>query len=857
MFHEWEVFNTGQWSPSTRRACSVPAEMPTDGLTFILRTSTPDGNILTRHLALHTDLVDLYTMPWLRCVESITYDGMFPIAKLTYHDEDLSVEVTAELFSPFVPHESRDSGTPGFYVHFSVRNLTAAPVEVAILGRMMNAAGLGQAKRQPCNTAEMSGGGVSVLLDAEGLCADDCTTGNMAISVSGGEVSYLTGIYHDEGRKWLALLDSRYGRKTHSYLHTFRADGRLQNLMPRHRPTLPEGFTANALSSATRQRIFTDMCRHPFVYNKLLALRQVCPTLGEQDETVSDFLDDLASNLTAMRDAEWGDAVLCTSVELAPAATEDFLFTVSWYFPNHVDLNGVNLGHYYENRFTNAQEVNRYLVENFHTLRDKSLCLPTLLDTSSMDEYETEAISTQLSTLTKNTWWTKAGYVGLWEGVGGNGGLNTTDVSFYGSFPLIALFPDLAKKQMTYSAKFQQPDGRFLHCFVGSLLVMDAGGFNRVDLNSQFVMQVARDFQWSGDVAYLTELWPNVVLAMENTALLDGDGDGLPDHDTKHNTYDTWEFAGCPSFIAGLWMGALQAAIRLAHEMGDHEDARKWQDIFDIGRQSLESKLWNGEYYVLWRDESSGIVDECCMSDQFSADWFNACMGWGGICKPERIKKALRNVMLYNFQAGRGLFNATYPPGIEHKMATSDNLQGVATWTGIEYEVAALLMAHGMCEESQAIISDIHDRYLTSGRVWNHVECGNHYYRALSSWSFLLIRSGFRLDIPAGKVAFAPMLAGGEDTCTYPFFAPTVIGRYRQSLGDQHQLATLEIASGGLEIRELTLPGVQCADDFIVTLNDIPLACTAQFEKQSIRFTFDTPVTVQTHDIMNIGRNMA
>jgi len=40
------------------------------------------------------------------------FTGEFPVARLEYVDGTLPVAVTAEIFSPFVPHHSRESGTP-------------------------------------------------------------------------------------------------------------------------------------------------------------------------------------------------------------------------------------------------------------------------------------------------------------------------------------------------------------------------------------------------------------------------------------------------------------------------------------------------------------------------------------------------------------------------------------------------------------------------------------------------------------------------------------------------------------------------------------------------------------------------
>ena len=94
------------------------------------------------------------------------------------------------------------------------------------------------------------------------------------------------------------------------------------------------------------------------------------------------------------------------------------------------------------------------------------------------------------------------------------------------------------------NAGVQREDGFVHHVFRGDLKHIDEDGFERVDMNPQFVMLVWRDFLWTGDMEFLRRLWPHVRNAMEAMAGLDRDGDALPDFETKRNTYDAWDFRG-------------------------------------------------------------------------------------------------------------------------------------------------------------------------------------------------------------------------------------------------------------------------------------------------------------------------
>ena len=257
---------------------------------------------------------------------------------------------------------------------------------------------------------------------------------------------------------------------------------------------------------------------------------------------------------------------MCSAITLQPGETKELSFLLSWYFPHHISPKGHTVGHQYENWFSNSGEVCSFLAENHQSIFPKAKEFSQLLGETDAPAAFPRGWTAHLNTLLKCSWWTKNGDFGIWEGFG-SCGFHTTDITYHGSWGLLALFPELQLRQMRMGAKFQRKDGRVHHFFTPDFSAVDKG-FDRVDMNPQFVLMVCRDYLWTGDRQYLDELWPHVVLAMENTAQLDSDGDGLPDTDTKANTYDAWKFQGTPAYIASLWLGALTAGIRLAAEMG-------------------------------------------------------------------------------------------------------------------------------------------------------------------------------------------------------------------------------------------------------------------------------------------------
>jgi uncharacterized protein (DUF608 family) len=367
-------------------------------------------------------------------------------------------------------------------------------------------------------------------------------------------------------------------------------------------------------------------------------------------------------------------------------------------------------------------------------------------------------------------------------------------------------------------------------------------GFDRVDMNQQFVLLACRDYLWTNDAGYLKRLWPHIVRAMENTAELDRDGDGLPDHDTRRNTYDAWNFFGTPSYIASLWIGALRAGVRLAEAKGDRKHASVWRKMLAKAVRSFDRKLWNGEYYSLWVDGKRR--DECCMTDQMSGEWFTSISGLGCSLPLDRVRTALKAIMKYNFNVEDGLVNASYPPKAKKTFATFGNHQATAPWTGVEYAFASMLLDLGLFEAGRAVVKNIHERYARAGRLWNHVECGDHYYRAMCSWAVLLGATGFKVDAPRGQLTIAPTVVGSE------FRAPWVSATGWGSFAYTEDGFALACLSGSASFRELRLK--REAGQVEVTLGDRKLPVRVTKKDGLAVLSFQRTVTMRAGEELRV-----
>ena len=305
-----------------------------------------------------------------------------------------------------------------------------------------------------------------------------------------------------------------------------------------------------------------------------------------------------------------------------------------------------------------------------------------------------------------------------------------------------------------------------------------------------------------------------------------------------------------------MFLGALVAGAEMAEALGDTATGEEFRSLFRKGRKNYD-RLFNGEYYVQkvrevprgqkLRDIFGNPVAPHrpkyqqgwgCLSDQLVGQWAAHVAGLGYLLPEDHVKESLRSIFKYNFHPDLseheccqrvyalgdegGLLLCTWPRGKREKFPFpySDEV-----WTGIEYQVAAHLMYEGMVDEGLAIVAAARERHDGVRRnPWNEFECGDHYARAMSSWSLLLALSGQRYDGRTGTLTFRPAISRTDFRCLYT--ASDAYGTVHQQF-DKGRLS-VRVAShhGTVELRalELTYPRSRCPKS---------LTCTVRSEGKS------------------------
>lgn len=140
---------------------------------------------------------------------------------------------------------------------------------------------------------------------------------------------------------------------------------------------------------------------------------------------------------------------------------------------------------------------------------------------------------------------------------------------------------------------------------------------------------------------------------------------------------------------------------------------------------------------------------------------------------------------------------------------TYDNVQVESNWSGIEYALAGMYLENGRTAEAEALTQNVDSRYIQAGRMFNHEECGGHYYRPMAAWTLMLSLAGMKINKTEKRWKLAPKL----QDLTVPWFTPDGYGVLRFSQGGVEILCE----DGTADLEEIwmqdgfTAESVQCS----------------------------------------------
>jgi uncharacterized protein (DUF608 family) len=514
---------------------------------------------------------------------------------------------------------------------------------------------------------------------------------------------------------------------------------------------------------------------------------------------------------------------LLLSGELAPGENITHPVVISWYFPNITEASAISgeatqlteLGPawhpFYTSQWKDARDVLLHVRQHYASLRERTQAFHDALFSSSLPASILDAVSANLAILKSPTVLRyENGDVWGWEGCFCDQGCcagSCTHVWNYAQ-SLSYLFPALERTLRRRELEESMDERGHVNFRAAPPGLPTSHDFHAAaDGQLGGIMKLYREWQICGDRAWLERMYPLAKCSMDFCiAQWDPRHIGMIE-EPHHNTYDI-EFWGPEGLCSSLYLGALVAMAAMAGYTGQPEETVFYLSLAHRGAQSLEKRLFNGEYYQQeimvegLRDEALFTIpddesDEArlltsegpkyqigsgCLSDGVFGAWLARMCGLESPQDRAHIRSHLRSVFGYNFKSSLwehanpqrpgyalgdepGLLLCTWPRGGK---PTLPFVYSDEVWTGIEYQVASHLIFEGMVEEGLSIVEAVRSRY--DGRArnpWNEYECGSYYARAMSSYALLIVLSGFHYSAVSCTLTVAPKLEEERFRCFF------------------------------------------------------------------------------------------
>lgn len=501
---------------------------------------------------------------------------------------------------------------------------------------------------------------------------------------------------------------------------------------------------------------------------------------------------------------------------LRPGERVTVPFAVAWHFPN-LFRDGQRVGNYYARRFPSAVDVARYVrLELDRLTRDTRQWRDTYYD-STLPWWLLDRLHSTAANLATTTcqWW-QNGRFWAWEGGGCCHG--TCGHVWNYAHTLARLFPELER-----SVREHQDFAEGIGLQENGAIGFRGEGWSLWAGDSQggYILKALREHQCAPDDTFLNRNWRAIKRATQFLIREDANGDGLIEGQ-QHQTYDE-NYFGANTFVGALYLGALRAAETMALEVGDTTFARQCREIFEAGSKLSVTRLFNGEYFIQEVDlakHPDWQYGDGCLADQLFGQGWAHQVGLGYLYPDSTVRQALASIWKYCWapditaqntahpperwfasKGDAGLFTCTWPRS-RHLGPKSTRYRD-ELWTGIEYQVAGHMAWEGLLTEALALCRAVHDRYHPRRfNPWNEIECGDHYARALASWSVLTGLAGFSYHGPRGQLGFAPRLT--PDHFRSVFTGAEGWGTFEQRRTAGLQTNTLAVRWGRLRVEELT-----------------------------------------------------
>ena len=363
-------------------------------------------------------------------------------------------------------------------------------------------------------------------------------------------------------------------------------------------------------------------------------------------------------------------------------------FVLAWHSPQFnsdgypASKEGRLFTHMYAKYYPTALSAANKVAQNHESLLKRILAWQQVIFTDkSLPVWLRESLVNNLHLFAETGLWVQAlppvrdwvrpedGLFGLHDAPRHCPGIECIPCSFYGSLPLVYLFPQQALSALRGHKGFQFEDGEMSFNFNGVNIPGQRIGFANPIRNAQITLNglcyaviVDRFLSCWGNEASYKEFYPsikkNAIFTME---LAPADLEtgirviSMPTEKWRRPGASVhWFEAEDPGWwgvvphVGGLHLAQLRIAERMAQKVGDKEFAHQCKQWIEAGSNALEANCWLGDYYGYCMDFETGKHSDLVFAYQLDGQWVTNSHGLEGVFRKDRIDKTLKTIKRCN-----------------------------------------------------------------------------------------------------------------------------------------------------------------------------------------------------------------
>lgn len=785
----WDIFNSNQegidpkeveWKTDLHVGKKVRSR---DGSAYVAPPRSSDMRPVEQGFAFkieydgHTIIKKMETSDW----KEIKFEATYPMATIHYIDDQLPVSITANVFSPFIPLDDKNSGLPATIYSFSVKNISKKPVAVSIVGWVENKVGLRTAPKDAVRTNELISGksyiGIKQELRlSENLKGYEADIGSMGISVRSEKHIYQTDFSLPVTANSFLESDSKITEKK---VATTLIGAVSTKLLLQPLKTTSADYVIGWH--------FPNLKLHPSIPDKGRYYNSFLPNL----KTVFDYVHQHFSFLKQTT-KKWKEVWYDSSLP--------------YWFLDRTFLNISTLATTTAHRFESGR---------FYAWEGVGCCEGTCTHVwqyaqaparifPGIEKDTRQRVDLGLSLQPDGMMWYR-GEVVKGPAIDGQAG---TILRIY------------REHQMSANAGFLQANWTKIKLAVQYVIRQDRNNDGMEDTPIENTL----DAVWDGEISWLVGLCIAAVKAGEQMAIEMND----------------MEFAAiCAAYVAkgmknmeqklfnGEYFIHRPDAEKGRQKLGSYNTChidqvygQSWAHQVALGRV-IEKEKTIAALKALWKYNFTPDVGPYIKEHLGGRPY--ALEGEGGMIMNTNPKNEAKPY-------GE---NVTWQLGYFHECMS-----------GFEHQVAAHMMAEGMVEESLILTRMIHDRYHAAKRnPFNEIECSDHYARAMASYGTFITACGFEYHGPKGYMKFAPKM--GTDNFKAPFTSAEGWGTYQQQVANGKMKASVLVKFGNLRLNSFGLESSKNVSGLKVTLNGSRIPASTKQVDDSIVIKFEREVIVK------------